>query len=309
MVHAEGRLKNAARIVLSAAVFAAVLWFIDVRQFVRSLASAHLGWFALALAANVAAVYFSARALASLLGGAVAPAAIFRVNLKSIYFGTFIPGDVAAGLVARLRYLGLAAWQQVVHLTVVERLVGLAAFSVLTGAALAGSAFREALGPAAYAMPLAVLAAAALGIALMRDPAAVARRAPYLGGLYRRLAPDGTISPPVLSPAAFAWSAATQLCTSLLAFACLRSVGVEVGFLDAIVVGYLIALAQLVPFFFAGAGIRDVSAVSLLGAIGVGPEVAVAFSTLVLAIILILAVCGGLLQVRAEGERGSDGAR
>lgn len=292
----------ALRLALSIAVFAAVLWFIDVRQFTARLAAAHLGWFGVALSANLAAVYFSARTLSSLCGGMVAPGAIFRVNLKSIYFGTFIPGDVAAGLVARIRYLGLATWQQVVHLTVVERLVGLAAFSVIAALALTWSSFLEALGPVAFAMPLAVLAAAALGIALVGGSEALVGRASFLRRVYEKLAPAGPTSRPVLSPATFAWSAATQLCTSLLAFAALRSLGLEVGLLDAIVVGYLIALAQLVPFFFAGAGVRDVSAISLLGSIGIRPEMAVAFSTLVLAVILILAVGGGLLQVRTESE-------
>lgn len=302
-------MRRAAPILVSLAVFAAVLWFVDVRQFVRALGSAHVGWFGAALAANLAAIYFSARALSSLCGGALAPLAIFRVNLKSIYFGTFIPGDVAAGLVARLRYLGLAAWQQVVHLTIVERFVGLAAFSLIAACTLAASSFLPALGPAAFALPLAVLAAAILGIALGRDPAAIARRAPLLQRLYARLVPEGTTARPVLSPATFAWSAATQLCTSLLAFAGLRSVGVEIGLLDAIVVGYLIALAQLVPLFFAGVGIRDVSVISLLGAIGVRAETALAFSTLVLGVIVVLAVCGGVLQVRAETERMGDARR
>ena len=295
------------RLAISIAVFAAVLWFIDIGQFFRTLAAVDPLWFALALGANVAAMYFSARALAALCGGLVGPAAIFRVNLTSVYFGTFIPGDVAAGLVARIRYLGLSAWQQVLHLTVIERLVGLASFSVIAAAAFAGSRFFAALGPLALLLPLAVLGAAAAGIAVTRRPVETLRRLPALRRLYEKVAPADTTPAPVLAPAAFAWSSATQLGTCLLAFAGLHAIGVEAGFLDAIVVGYILALAQLVPLFFAGAGIRDVSAISLLGAVGIRPEAAVAFSTLVLAIILIIAVCGGVLQVRAERERVANG--
>jgi uncharacterized membrane protein YbhN (UPF0104 family) len=292
-----------ARIAISVAAFAAVWWFIDPVHMLKLLAGAHLGWFAVSFFTNLAALYLAAQVLSLLCDRRVSAGAVFRVNLISIYFGTFMPGDIAAGLVSRIRYLGMASWQEVVHRTVIDRLISLATFSVIAAGAFMGSALLPAFGIVTLLLPLAVVVGAVLAIAIAREPALFVAKLPALRKLYAKLVPDTALPPLTLAPATFLWSIAAQLCMGAVTFAALRSLGAEVGLLDSIVVAYLLTLAQLVPLFFAGIGIRDVSAVTLLAHLGISAEVAVAFSTLILAIFILEAILGGLLQVKAEGAR------
>jgi uncharacterized membrane protein YbhN (UPF0104 family) len=297
------------RLGISLAAFAAVLWFIDARRFLEIVAGAHPGWFALAFAVNLAGLYLAAHVLSSLCAGRVTGGAVFRVNLISVYVGTFVPGDIAAGLVSRLRYLGLATWQEVVHRTVVDRLVGLFTFSLLGAAAFPASAFRAPLGLVTLLLPAALAVGAAVAIAIARRPQAFLRRLPWLERwYYARFAPKEEVPPLELRAAAFGWAVLAQAVMCLIPLATLRAIGIEVSLLDSIVVAYLLTLAQLVPVFFAGIGIREVSAISLLGVLGVSAESAVAFSSLVLGLYILLALLGGVAQMRAESKAG-DGAR
>lgn len=304
------RLGVAARIALSAAVFGAILWFLDVRSLAAIIAGASPKWLGVAALASLGGYYLSAHVLSALSGGSVGPAAIFRVNLISVYFGTFLPGDIAAGLVSRIRYLGMSSWQEVLNRTVAERLLGLAAYSVLAGTALAASRYWPVLGWLGFLAPVAVLLATAAGLAAMARPAAVLAAMPGLKRLLARVSSGGELPPLGLSCRAVAWVLATYLMMSLVPFALLRGLGVDIGYMDAIVIGYLLTIAQLVPFFFAGIGIRDLSALALMHAIGVASEVAIAFSALSLAMIIVLAVAGGVVQLGAEGKhtpgRGGD---
>lgn len=292
---------------VSAAVFAAVLWFVDFRGLLALLAGAAPRWLAAAFAANLVYLYVVAQVLSALCGGTPGPLRVLRVNLISVYFGTFLPGDVAAGLVSRIRYLGLPSWQEVVNRTVVERLVSLATYSVIVAATLGFSQFWQALGPAALLVPAGVLAAVGAGLALARNPGPMLARMPWLQRRLAGLSPKIAIGAFRASPHVFVLSAVSQLAMSVVPFALLRSLGAEVSYVDAIVLGYLLTIAQLVPLFFAGIGIRDVSSIALLGTVGVGVDVAVAFATLVLALIIMMAILGGLLHLRAEGERGEPG--
>lgn len=303
------RLGAAGRIALSAAVFAAILWFLDTRRLVALIASASPKWLLVAAAATLGGYYLSARVLSALCRGSITPAAIFRVNLISVYFGTFLPGDIAAGLVSRIRYLGMSSWQEVVNRTVAERLLGLAAYSALAGAALASSRYWSVLGWAGFLPPAAVMLGTGVALAAMARPGAVLTAMPWLKRLLARLSPDKELPPLGLSFHAVAWALTTYLVMSVVPFALLRGLDVDITYADAIVIGYLLTIAQLVPFFFAGIGIRDLSALALMHAIGVASEVAIAFSALSLAMIIVLAVTGGLVQLGAEGrhDRGKDG--
>lgn len=294
--------RAAPRIAISLAVFAAVLWFIDVGAFSASLLAAHAGWLLVALVFSILTLYLSARVLASICGHTIRAAAILRVNLISVYAGLFVPSDLAAGLFSRIRYLELSSWQEVVHRTIGEKLIGLACVGLLTTAAYSLSTFRAALGWGAVAVPLATSGCALIGLAMVRDPR-MALRVPLAGRLLERLAPPDGWSSFQFGAPAFGWSLMAQLSLAVVPYAVLRALEIPMNFADAIAMGFLLTVIQFVPFFFAGIGIRDLSAVGLLGTIGIAAEQAIAYSMLVLGIVLVLGLLGGILQIRREGAR------
>jgi glycosyltransferase 2 family protein len=83
----------------------------------------------------------------------------------------------------------------------------------------------------------------------------------------------------------------------------LRALAAEVTAVDAFLFSYIVAMVQLVPLFFAGIGIRDVSAIAVLGLIGVSTEIALAASLVGLLLLVVSGLIGGFVQVLEEGTR------
>lgn len=288
-----------ARLAISAVVFAAVLHFVDIGRVFGALRSARAGWFVAALSANLLSVLLGGFVVSHMCSRTVGPFAVARVNLISVYFGTFLPGDIAAGLVSRIRYLGLGSWRQVVGVSILERLLGLAAFSVLAAVALCFSTYAKVLGLAPFALPAVVLVAAIVGILVVRGGERIRGRMPVLDRMMGKVLDSEGVAN--VRGSAVAYSTAAQLTMCLVPFSVLRSLHLEVSYADSVVVAYFLTLAQLVPFFFAGIGIRDASVVALFRFLGIDAGDAIAFSTLVLALVFVLAALGGILQIHQEG--------
>jgi hypothetical protein len=293
---------QAVRIAASAAVLLALLWFIEWREIAVLLAAVDPLWLAAALIADLAGIYFISRVFRALIGSGVKASTTYQVTLISIYFGTFVPSEFAAGVMSRLRYMTLP-WRELVYKTLLDRFVCLAGHSAIAAAAVPMSSFAGTLGHGAALFPVAVLFACIAAIYLLvRRPRILLRLTKRFKGI-----DIGSGGDPVRLFVPLAWALVAHMALSAAPMALLWSLGIPVSYLDSIVVGYALAVAYIVPFFFAGVGIRDATSVMLFSAAGMGATVAIAFSTLVFALILVVAAIGAVLQLWLEAKRSNAG--
>jgi uncharacterized membrane protein YbhN (UPF0104 family) len=185
----------------------------------------------------------------------------------------------------------------------------------LSFAALAATSFAliplgaaRFYGPAGLLASLALGAAALLGLAAMHNPTllrSLARRSPKrlqapLNKLVGALAADRVPARQLLG--ACGLGAVTQLCAAATFVCTGLALGVHASPVELLVVGHAIVLAMLLPVSVAGAGLREGTAVAMLGLVGVPVGDALLVGVLGFAVTQPAAVLGGLLQV-AEGAR------
>ena len=296
------RIKTALKVTLSLAFLAVAISFVDLGDFAVVLARTDPFWMVLALLVWLASQAASALLLVVLLERRLTVGKVWRVNLISTYFGLFLPGDAVAGMASRIRYLGLPGWQDVAVLTLAERLLSLGVASGIALFVYWTSSFHRVLGPLPVVAALAVLVACVTGLQMMRS----ARLRDWVARLLRRwvvrarTAEFSTAWPKTIVIAAGVW-----VLSGLTAYFVLRALAAEVTPIDAFLFSYIATLVQLVPFFFAGIGIRDVSAIAVLGLIGVSTEIALAASLVGLLLLVVSGLVGGVVQIHEERARPS----
>lgn len=285
---------------LSAGMLAFAAALVDWAKFPAALGSANSGWLGAAIAAWIAYQFFNAVLSSSLLEGRKSTWTAWRVNLISTYFGLFLPGDAGAGLASRLRYLGLPDWRHVVMLTLVERLIVFVAMGAGAAVLVGHSGFWPSHGPLIVGASVVVSGGAAVGLWLLASayPREWVRRFP--GG--QRFEFLEHLSPK-LSIRAFALAIAIAASSGLVAFLLLRAIGSDITYADAFILSFATTVVTLLPISFAGIGVRDLSAIALLGAIGISSETALLSSLFGLFLVVTSAAVGGLLQVDAERRR------
>lgn len=294
--------KPALKIALSVAFLAIAVSLVDYHRFGDVIRQIKAIWVLYALVAWIAYQATNALLVVVLLENRTTLAKVWRVNLISTYFGLFLPGDAVAGMASRIRYLGLPSWQDVAVLTLSERLLALGVASALACLIYWFSSFDRVLGPMPAFAAFAMLAACVAGLATMRS----ARLRELATRLLRRWKLRTTAIPlNVVSVRTTAIAAAVWLLSGLTAYFVLRAFDAKVTVVDAFLFSYIITLAQLLPFFFAGIGIRDVSAIAVLGAIGVGREIALGASLVGLMLLVASGLVGGLMQIHEERVRAS----
>ncbi|MCA9574262.1 MAG: flippase-like domain-containing protein [Sandaracinaceae bacterium] len=185
----------------------------------------------------------------------------------------------------------------------------------LSFASLAATSFALLpLGAARFYGPAGLLASLGLGLGAlaglyaMHRPAwlrAIARRSPPrlrgpLEKLVGALSADRITTPQLLG--ACGLGAVTQLCGAAT-FVC-TGLALHVGAspVELLVVGHAIVLAMLLPVSVAGAGLREGTAVAMLGLVGVPMSDALLVGVLGFVVTQPAAVLGGALQV-LEGAR------
>jgi uncharacterized membrane protein YbhN (UPF0104 family) len=290
----------ALKIVLSLALLFVAVSLVDFRRFAEVLTRINLLWLICAIVVWVGYQAANALLVVALLDGKTTLAKVWRVNLVSAYFGLFLPGDAVAGMASRIRYLGLPSWQDVAVLTLAERLLTLGVASGLACLVYWASSFERVLGALPVAAAFAVLIACVAGLQTLRSP----RLRDWAARLLRRWTAQARIvefSTPW--PKTIAIATGVWVLSGLTAYFVLRALSAEVTPVDAFLFSYIATLVQLVPFFFAGIGIRDVSAIAVLGLIGVSMEIALAASLVGLLLLVASGIVGGILQIHEEKAR------
>lgn len=306
------RLLPALKAAVTAVVIVWLLWRIDLRDVLRAIAGAHVGFLALCLGLYVVAwlaATWKWRALVRPFYRQARFGELLRDNLAGALYSLVLPGQVSGELVKAGRLAMRCGRPAESALSVaLDRLAGFAALAGLGGLALVSE--RERLLRGLFQLDLAqsevlallalVAAAGATALAIAMHPrgrAAAAR----LGSRARALLGAYGAQPRSLFQAglgAILFQALVTVASHLL----LRSLGFNVPLPAVAAILAVTYTVQFLPLSAGGFGVREGSFVVLLGFYGVPASAALAFSLLTVVITVLIAVAGSaaeaLLAVR-----------
>jgi glycosyltransferase 2 family protein len=194
-----------------------------------------------------------------------------------------------------------------VHSVLLDRAAALAGLLLLVGACLPAVDDRVASAPVRYGLAAVLIGGLAAGLTValcIRIPSdwhhfRVARIVAALLDDLR------AVCRPWLRALALAGISAFAIaCNSLTIFFLLRSLDVQVGVSDVMVLAPIVILAMTLPISLGGWGLREGSMVGLLGMIGVAPAISLSVSILIGLIGMIISLPGALvwLQWRHTAE-------
>lgn len=307
------------------AVFAAgTLWlllhWVPVADIREALHTANPVWFAVGVA-----IQFASRALATVhmkvitdsQGLALDRRTLFRILLSVQFYSLFLPGTLAGGGVAWLKYVEHGAGSAAAAAAVVlNRALGMLVLLALGAGAVL-------LDPAAARLPPAVGAGlAAVGlvcIAVIWMPwrTELAERIAGCGRVGRGA---GALLERLLRFHRLPVAGRLAVVTNLVAFhlggaaavwSFARAVGAPVDFVSVIWIHAALQATLLLPISIAGIGIRDASLAGLGLLVGVAAPTSVAWSLTILAGLVLVTAVGGLLESGAlvrgltRGSRGT----
>lgn len=307
-------MKLAIKVILSLCLLGYVLSTLDLSAAIESIQRSHTGWLALSLAISLIAFYLNTKRW-HLFCGIVPFMELLKINWIARYYSLVLPGQLSGDLLKAWR-LG-KGHRQLAYIAAGVFLDKAIAVVTLFLCALVGAAFSPELS--------AVLRRAARGshfLGGMLVAAAVAsvlilfflryRRTGSLAWLHQNLYVDKFNK--IVSQfraGAFSWRAV--LWNSLLSFAYHGlaialmvfvgwSVDVEIGVMEWTWVYGFISVFLMLPISFAGIGIRDASLVGFLGWLQVPVEQAFAVSLLHLALTVLTALPGALIETLAGAD-------
>jgi len=243
-----------------------VVWYVDPAVLARQLGAAHLGLFAAAVAvymtgATLAAVRW--RFIARSLGLIAPPGAVVASFFRGSTLNMLLPGATLSGDLLRsyqLSALGNPMLRSALSV-VLDRLSGLWMLCVLSLVALLGSwaaGMLGAMGRDAFAVYVALLAAAVaapwIPVPFLRGLEEKRRQAMAAGGAFYGAA---------------GLSIAVQVVYSLSLLLCTKSAGIALSYPLVLAAAAPIFIMGAVPLGWAGFGTRELSAVVVLGLLGV----------------------------------------
>jgi uncharacterized protein (TIRG00374 family) len=300
------------RLVATAALLAMVVWQVDLQELGRGLAGVQPG----PLAAGIAAVFLmrvcaAARMVVVLRrhGLDVSLPAVFGINLRTAFVSFFLPGHLAGGVV-RWHLLTRQGASGADALTAIgfDRLnefsvmilTGLvcavlsvhpgtpAIVPLLLGATFVGLAVVQAVVLSERFVDVARRALAGVGVFRWRVVSRVFEKLAISGSAFRSL--------PIASRARiWSWSVVSNL-AGLLSYYCLAlAVGLVLGVAELGWVRSAVTALGMLPLTLSGLGVREGAMIVLLSGYGVAPAMAVAFSLLIFARAVAIALAGGLL--------------
>jgi len=310
------RARRTVKLLILLALLAALFWIVPIGSVIHTLLVAHPGLSALGFILGLAAAFLTAVEMAPLtrhqgIGHSVAE--IFGINLAIKFYSQFTPTTLVG---SGIRWYRLAQPGG----KTAEALAAMAFFRVLETfiTLTVGASFWLLSDQALVQVNILWVAAALLGVVLAwvlitRYSLQIFRfisartegiqRIRFLQPVMRRLekflvAITVYASIPVqeLLVAVLAGVVSTLIgFVSSLFLA--RAVGIQIQFLDIGWIEAILSLATQLPFAVAGGlGIREVTLVAILSTFNVSPELALAFSFLLLVRGLLLSLAGGAAE-------------
>jgi len=262
-------LKRTVSLVLLAWVVHTIATQDGVATLPERLSSARPEWLLLALALPVLAVLASVRRWQLLLRqqGVEEPFPwLLGCFLRGRFVGAFTPSTTGLDLyrlaaIARRHDRG-AAWRTIL----VEKLYGLVALGVVTFALVPLGADRF-FGAGGLLLAAVLGGGASLGLWLLARPGLLRGKHPKLDALANALA--SSPMPRATHLRVLLLGLGTHLLTAAIFVATGLAIDAPAGALDLLVVGNAIVLATLLPLSVGGVGVREGTAVLLLGTVGV----------------------------------------
>lgn len=268
-------MRLALRVLAGAALLAAVIWYVDPAALAQSLAALDARWFAAAIAASVVSNAFSAArwaAIARGLGLEAPLGALLAMYFRGMTMNVLLPGATVSGDLLRSYQLSRLARNGVLRSgtsVLLDRLSGLWILCAMSALALVAAL---ALGRLAWSTEMALyLAGLAVALALPWIPI------PLRSAEAKRRALLGARGPLLAS----VWlSVLVQVFSAMALWLCGYAAGLELGYPVMFAAAAPIFIMGALPLGWGGFGARELSAVVVLGAIGVAPEQATAAALL-----------------------------
>jgi len=302
-------LKAGLTLAVTAACAVYVLWKIDVRETLHTLAQANLAELGAAVAIWTVAVWPLAWRWQRLLlaRGVAAPLGwLVRTYFVSYAAGQILPtslgGDAARIYSGTRKYTGRG--EAFVGSVLLERILGGIATLLLAAVGLALAAGEYDVGIYLWIEVALVVVTAVGGVVLFSRAARrpLARLAPVLAKLrverFARMVYGGLHAyrrHTSLVVSMIALTVAVQAVRILGIWLVGRSVGVDLSPRPYFVMGPLLFLVMLIPFTISGLAVREAFFVSFLGQLGVSPDAAFSTGFLFFFVSFLLAVPGAAI--------------
>lgn len=304
------------RLALGAGILAYLFTFIPVSNVVAVLSSAAPGWIGVALglvAVERLTAAFRVTILSDQAGMGLSVWQNLQISISATFYGMFLPGELAGGAVRwhkmarpsgmRAEAAAVLSFDRLID-TIVLVLTGLAFWlleqpSISSGAIQAGLLMLLCVLLVTLCLSLSRRAASLLLIPLAR----LTNRL-RLGFVYNRV--DKVLAA-VRSfaglstravAALIAVSALRQLLAIGILFGFAAALGADVGFITFGWIRTFMNIAVMLPVSVSGLGVREGTLVLLLQPYGVAGSLAVALSLLMLFSHVLVAVGGGLLELK-----------
>ncbi len=315
--HLRNVWKPLIRVLFGIFVLALILATTRIESVLAALSQAQQHLIVLGLALNLLTRLFAAGrnyAIGRGVGLPLSPLQTIEAMFIANFWSLVLPG-VSAGSIATVhRYSRYGApIGGSVGVLAASRAIELAVFCAVGMVALACSSqsFSTRNVVVLCAIPAAALAALVFGrrlaIQMRNSPARQKFRSPFMArardAAVRVIAAFGGVPRKFLIHAAgFALAQCCLDAASALSFA--WSLGLKIGWLDALWINMLTYLAILLPISVVGLGVREASIIVALAPLGISREAAIALAALMLAATLLNALCGGVLQLVGNPTAG-----
>lgn len=242
-------------------------------------------------------------------GARYSPLTLFAINLKTLFFAFFLPGDFGGSavkwyLITRIDGRRAEALAAMIYIRMVNLLVVL-----LTGlgALLFRWPFSDRSGLVYLIMALAFVLAVMVALHLRLtqrwwDRLLTAKAVSRLGaGVIGRLnkVHDAFMAVSTYSARDLAvlwgFSVAVKLSITLSFWLAARALGLEVGLVSLLWIHSAVEIVQFLPISIGGLGTREITAIYLLGLFGIAEPAALGFSLVLFSLRLGMVALGGLL--------------
>jgi len=317
------RVATLLKVAVTLALYVAVFYKIDVRQFLARLQGAHLGWLALGVLAYAGGQWLSAWRWWVLLRPVRLDVPYLRMvsfYFIGMFFNFFLPtivgGDaVKAVLLARETGAPARATMSVF----MERNVGLLALLAIATAAAFVAPPVTVRGVSLLHLTLLLFAAYAAANVVLANRRAyrlidhlvamtpLARTRSRAVSLYDALLPYRERRWLGITAAATGQSFLFQGVVILVVFLSARALDQHVPVSALAVFVPLISLAGMLPISVNGLGIREALYLLLFGRVGVPPDAAVSMAFLYFAVTLAASLPGGIVYALQRGPRTGPG--
>ncbi|MBN1178793.1 MAG: flippase-like domain-containing protein [Anaerolineae bacterium] len=297
---------NLARVVISLAALAFLVWKIGLGETLDVFRAADLRLLVLAFALFATSLFVRAGRWATLLwalGLRVPFLRLVRLYFVGQFFSSFLPSQFGGDVVRALELTEDTPTPAAVGTVLVDRMTGLMVLMAMGLLTLPFSATR--LAPWLVGLLVVVAGGGLLAGGLLLEGRLLRR---LTGWLPERLSLSGSGAPGKLYAAitgcgwralgrAFAISLAFNLINISINYLCGRAVGIDVGLDYFFITAPLISVTGMIPISVGGVGVRDWVMVALFDPVGIDDNAAAAMSWCLYGVSAATGLVGGLLYL------------